>query len=235
MRRAYDPHGAALLDCFRGDTLAMLICYQDGVRDDVPAAFWLRETIDPLEAFALDLCRGRVLDVGAGAGIHSLELQRRSVEVTAIDIAPECVAIMRERGVRDAQAADLYGFEGGPFDTIICLCNGLDKVGRLADLPRFLDRMRLLLAPGGQLIADSFDLRVGADEVRLAELERKTADGRYFGETDLRFEYKGRSGASFSTLQIDYETLARLAERSGWWCELIRSDGNHYLARTRPA
>lgn len=234
MRPAYDPHGAALLDCFRGEASAVLICHQDGMRDDVPAAFWLREAIDPLEALALDLCHGRVLDVGAGAGLHSLELQRRGVEVMAIDIAPECVAIMCERGVRHVVTADLYAFEGGPFDTIICLCNGLDKVGRLADLPKFLNRMRHLLARGGQLIADSFDLRVGADEARLAELGRKTAGGRYFGEIDLRFEYKGRSGAPFSTLQIDFETLAQIAERTDWACELIQSDGGHYLARVVP-
>ncbi|HEY9620932.1 MAG TPA: class I SAM-dependent methyltransferase [Crinalium sp.] len=235
MKDAYNPHGAALMDCFRGDTSAILICYQDGVRDDVPASFWLREAIDPLETLALELCRGHVLDVGAGAGLHSLELQRRGIEVTAIDVAPECVTIMRERGVRNAEVADLYEFEGGPFDTIACLCNGLDKVGRLTDLPRFLDRMRQLLAPGGQLIADSFDVRIGADESCLADLARKTEAGRYFGELDLRFEYKGQSGAPFSVLQVDYETLAQIAGQNGWHCDLIKRVGAHYLVRARPA
>lgn len=230
----YDPHGAALLDCFRGDTSATLICHQDGGRDDVPAAFWLRQALDPLEALALDLCRGRVLDVGAGAGLHSLELQRRRIEVTAIDVASECVTIMRERGVHRAEVADLYRFEGGPFDTVICLCNDLDKVGRLADLPRFLSRMRRLLAPDGQLIADSFDLRVGAGPTRLEEFSRRESAGRYFGEMDLRFEYKGRSGAPFSVLQIDYDTLALTAGNNGWQCELIESVDGHYLARARP-
>jgi SAM-dependent methyltransferase len=177
MREAYSPHGAALLDCFHGESSAMLICYQDGRRDDVPATFWLREAIDPLESRALDLCCGHVLDVGAGAGVHSLELQRRGLDVTAIDIAPECVAIMRERGVRKAEAANVYAFDGGPFDTILCLCNGLDKVGRLADLPRFLGRMRELLASGGQFIADSFDPRIGADAERLAKWHRKRRPG----------------------------------------------------------
>lgn len=230
MKHAYSPHGAALLDCFRGESSAMLICDQDGTRDDVPAAFWLREEIDPLESRALDQCRGRVLDVGAGAGVHALELQRRGIDVTAIDIAPECVAIMRERGVGKAEAADLFAFDGGPFDTILCLCNGLDKVGRLADLPRFLERMRTLLAQGGQLVADSFDVRIGADAARLAELGRKEAAGRYFGEMDLQFEYKGRRGAPFSVLHVDYETLADIAGRHGWRCEQIASDGGHYLA-----
>jgi SAM-dependent methyltransferase len=231
MNQAYRPHGAALLDCFRGDTAAMLICHQDGARDDVPASFWLRETVDPLEELALTMCRGRVLDLGAGAGLHALPLQRRGLDVTAIDIAPECVTIMRERGVTNALVADLYTFDGGPFDTIISLCNGLDKVGRLANLPRFLERMRSLLAPGGQLLADSFDLRVDADAARLAEITRKKVAGRYFGELDMQLEYKGRSGEPFTVLQVDYHTLSATAERNGWQCEKIRSEGGHYLFR----
>lgn len=235
MNDAYRPHGAALLDCFRGDASATLICYQDGVRDDVPARFWLRETIDPLEARALDLCRGRVLDLGAGAGLNTLRLQRRGLQVTAIDVAPECVAIMRERGVANAVAADLYTFEGGPFDTILCLCNGLDKVGRLEDLPRFLDRMRELLAPGGRLIADSFDVRVGASAGVRAAIARKQAAGRYPGELDLVFEYRGVRGSPFTVLQIDYRTFARIAGANGWRCEMIDSEGGHYLALACPA
>ena len=235
VKNSYDPHGAALLDCFRGDAEATLICYQDGARDDVPAAFWLRETIDPLEQCALDLCRGHVLDVGAGSGLHSLTLQNRGFDVTAFDVSAECVTIMRERGVRDAEIADLYEFEGGPFDTIICLCNGLDKVGRLADLPRFLDHMRKLLKPDGRLIADSFDLRADASAEQLAVFAKKEAAGRYFGELDLRFEYKGVSGDPFTVLQVDFETLSEIALKSGWHCELIVKKGGHYLVEARPA
>lgn len=77
MDEAYDPHGTALLDCFRGATDAMLLCHQDGARDDVPASFWLRQTIAPLEALALDLAHGHVLDLGAGTGLHTLALQCR--------------------------------------------------------------------------------------------------------------------------------------------------------------
>ena len=66
-------------------------------------------------------------------------------------------------------------------------------------------------------------------------LARKEAANRYFGEVDLQFEYKGRSGAPFSALHIDYETLARMAEQHGWRCEVMRSVGGRYLACVRPA
>ena len=234
MRAAYDPHSEALLDYFAGSASATLICIQDGERDDVPAAFWFRDTIDPLEQRALDLAHGRVLDLGAGTGVHALRLQQRGVDVVAIDVAPGCVQIMRQRGLRQALSADLYEFDGGPFDTILCICNGLDKVGRLADLPRFLDRMRHLLAPGGQLLADSFDLRVGASPERLAELARKELSGSYFGEMDLQFEFNGCRGAAFTVLQIDDQTLAQHACELGWSCEVLERNGGHYLARLAP-
>lgn len=82
---------------------------------------------------------------------------------------------------------------------------------------------------------DSFDLRVGADAARLADLSHKEAAGRYFGEVDLQFEYKGRTGPPFSVLHIDFETLSHIAEQHGWRCALIGSDGGHYLARAQLA
>jgi len=228
---AHFPHGEAMLRYFNGDRAAMLICHQDGRRDDVPAAFWFRDTVDPLEQCGLELCRGRVLDLGAGAGVHALALQRRGLDVVALDVAPQSAEIMRKRGVHHPVVGDLAEFDAGPFDTILCLCNGLDKVGRLDALPGFLARMRSLLAPGGQIIADSFDLRVGADAQTASEIRRKTQAGRYFGEIDLVFEFEGRRGASFSTLQVDPDTLVRYAARCGYSVEIIQRQGGHFLAR----
>jgi len=231
MSSAYHPHGAALLDCFRGNRDATLVCHQDGERDDVPAAFWLRDSFDALEELALELCRGHVLDVGAGAGVHALDLQRRGLRVTAIDVVPECVEVMQARGVRTFACVDLFAVDGGPFDTILCLCNGLDKVETLAALPRFLAQARSLVAKGGQLLADSFDLRVGASPESLARIAQKQAAGRYFGEIDLRFEYEGRTGPVFRVLHVDYETFARVAQETGRRSERVQARGGHWLAR----
>lgn len=227
---SYDLHGEALLDCFRGDTDAVLICHQDGGRDDVPASFWLRDTVDALEMAALDQCRGKILDIGAGAGVHALELQRRGFDVTAIDIAPQCITVMKERGVNRPLLADVMQFHGDRFDTLLCLCNGLDKVGRLSALPAFLERIRCLMAPGGQLLTDSFDLR-GQLEVASNGASATSEVRTITGELALQFEYRGRHGNHFTTLQVDYETLAQVAGQHGWASECLRRKGIHYLAR----
>lgn len=231
---AYGLHGAALLDHERGAPDMVLGVEQEGARDDVPAAFWFRREIDTLEQAALDLCRGRILDLGAGTGVHALRLQHAGHAVTAIEVEPACVEIMRRRGVRDARQADLLAFEGGPFDTLISLCNGLDKVGRLADLPRFLAQVRALLAPGGQFLADSFDLRVGADDAARKRFAAREVEGRFWGEMDLRFLYRGETGAPFTVLHVDAGTLSDAARAEGLGCEVLRQEGGHYLARLEP-
>ena len=230
----YDLHGEALLDCYRGEADATLICHQDGERDDVPAAFWLRDSFDPLESAMMGLCRGRILDLGAGAGIHALALQKRGLEVVALDISSACVAIMRERGVRNACQGDMYDFHAPPFDTVACFCNGLDKIGQLADLPRFLDKMRTLVAHGGQLLADSFDVRTNAGPEELARYAAKQAEGRYFGELELAFEYRGKRSEPFSVLQLDFDTLHDVPDSAGWGCEKIAETGGHYFVRMQP-
>lgn len=231
---AYAPHGAALLAFETRDASAVLTCWQDGERDDVPAAFWFRDAIDPLEAAALDLCQGRVLDLGAGMGVHALRLQARGLAVTALDVEPACVAIMRRRGVQRAVLGNLLAFDGGPFETVLCVCNGLDKVGRLARLLRFLDAARGLVAPGGQLLADSLDPLHGADAAALARAARKAEQGRHPGEVKLRFALSGVLGAPFGVLHLSPETLAREASACGWGCEILLREGGHFLARLVP-
>ena len=120
-----EPHAHALRDYFAGARDATLTLYSDlGEQEEIPAALFFRtpEEFFPFERAALELCRGRVLDVGAGTGVHSLYLQERGHDVVAIDVMADAVEIMRERGVRDARYAgeawielEYKGVKGPPF------------------------------------------------------------------------------------------------------------------------
>lgn len=212
----YDLHGRSLERHEAGEHALVLECIQDGVRDDVPVAFWFRDHIDPLEQRALELARGRVLDVGAGAGVHSLPLQARGLSVVALDVARGCVDVMRARGVKDARQGDFFAWDETGFDTVLCLCNGLDKVGSLDRLPEFLRRIKGALATGGQAFADSFD---------------PPQSGKGSHQMQLSFSLDGRESAPFSVLQIDFDTLQSVANVVGLRCSVEARNGSHYLAR----
>ncbi len=174
---------------------------------------------------------GRVLDVGAGAGCHSLALQERGADVTAIDISPLSVDVMLRRGVKDARVADLFDESfAGCYDTVLMLMNGSGIVGRLERMPLFFRRMKLLLAQGGQVLMDSSDLRyIYEDEDGAMDID---LNARYYGELDFRMQYKKVKGAPFGWLYVDFDTLAGYARESGFRAELV-AEGEHYdyLAR----
>jgi 2-polyprenyl-3-methyl-5-hydroxy-6-metoxy-1,4-benzoquinol methylase len=231
----YNLHGVSLVDYLDGETETTITVYGELVeRREVPVRLFFRDPAEfpPLERRAIELCRGRVLDIGAGAGCHSLALQERGLTVCAIDFLPECVEVMKKRGVREAHCANIHTFEAEPFDTLFSMMNGTAVVRDLAALQPFLMDIQRLLKPDGQFLVDSTDMRQVAAPALQAYLEMKRERGEYFGEMNLQLEYKGRKGAPFTQLYIDAETLSEHAARAGWVCEIVeRDESGRYLAR----
>ena len=230
-----EPYGQALLDFFYGDPTATIVVHRDdGHADNLPAGVFFREpaAFSPIEQAALDLCRGHVLDVGAGTGCHSLALQERGTRVLAIDVSPQALEILAQRGVEECRQADIFQFHGGPFDTLLLMMHGIGMVGDLAGLDRFLGHAHTLLKPGGQLLFDSLDVRRTDEPAHLAYQEANRQAGRYFGEIRMRFEYQGHMGPLFGWLHVDPGTLAGRAEELGWSCRVVRQEENgDYLAQ----
>jgi SAM-dependent methyltransferase len=234
----WKPHAAAMEAYHRGKHDAVLVVYDDFERDEVPISYFFRapEEFPRLEQLALELCRGHVLDVGAGSGCHSLALQDRGFEVTAIEILPPLVRILQERGVRDTRLASWMEVEGGPFDTVFMMMNGLGLTETLSGLAGFFQDARRLVSRGGQVLADSTDVRARLDPEagRTGALERP--DGRYVGELHFQVEYEGRKGDPFPQLYVDANTLIRYARKEEWGCEILQGpdEYGHYLARLTP-
>jgi SAM-dependent methyltransferase len=235
---AWTPHVDAMVAYHQGRRDATIVVYDDYERDEVPVGYFFREPADfpPLERRALELCRGRVLDVGAGAGCHALALQDQGLEVTAIEVAPELVQVLRARGVRDARVATWMDLQSEPYDTVLIMMNGVGLAETLGGLRPFFRRLRDLLRPGGQVLADSTDVRVYM-EPKAGETGRlRRPDGRYLGELHFQLEFDGKKGAPFSQLYVDPDTLARYAAEEGWGCEIVLppDEYGHYLARLTP-
>lgn len=222
----------------RGQQDAVIVVYDDFGCDEVPISYFFRtpDQFPPYEQLALECCRGHVLDVGAGSGCHSLALQARGFRVTAIEGVTGLVKILRDRGVHDARLATWMDLEAGPFDTVLLLMNGIGLAETLPGLRRFFRRARRLVGPGGQVLADSTDVRVRMvpDAARKGSLRQ--IDGRYLGELHFQLEFNGRKGQPFAQLYVDAQTLDRHARREGWACKIIQApdEYGHYLACLTP-
>jgi len=200
----------------------------------MPVSHFFREpaAFTTVEKTALQHCRGRVLDAGAGTGLHSLVLQQQGLDVTAIDISAQAVQIMGRRGVKDVHCADLFSYRAGPFDTLLMMGHGIGAVETVAGLDRFLAHVHGLLAPGGQVLLDSLDVRATSEPGNLAYQEANRQAGRYIGEIRIQLGYQGEQGPLCGWLHVDPETLTEHAEKAGWQCEvLVQEETGNYLAR----
>ena len=232
MNSKMDPMGRAIADYHKTGKADRLRVFSPMFEEDeIPLATLFRtyEEMPEIERKALDMTRGKTLDVGAGSGCHSLVLQGRGVDVTAIDISPLSVETMRQRGVKKVVEQDFFTI-GGKYDTILMLMNGIGIVGTLERMPEFFRHLDKILATGGQVLCDSSDISyVFEDENGLIEYPDT---GHYYGELSYRMQYKDTIGEPFDWLYIDAETLRKEAEKNGYAVEVV-AVGEHfdYMAR----
>lgn len=190
-----------------------------GPKEEMPVETYFRreDEMPLLETTALQHCRGKILDIGAGAGSHALWLQQHGADVTALDISPAAASVMEARGINQVLAKDIFTLETGNYDTLLLLMNGIGISGTLEGFRKFLKHAKKLLNDNGQLIFDSSDIAY-LYEHKVPALKN------YYGEIAYRYEYKGQKTDWFSWLYVDTETLSAIAAEEGWQVEMLFED-----------
>lgn len=197
----------------------------------LPYLFRTFADMPSIEKKALQLCKGKVLDIGCGSGSHSLYLQKKGHEVTALDFSKGAIEVAKTKGVQQTHYGDIFDFDGDKFDTLLLLMNGVGIAGNLNKLNDLLTKLKSLLNINGQILLDSSDIiyMFDTDEDGGHWIPNNVS---YYGEVEFQMEYKHMKSASFPWLYLDFNTLRRAAGYHDFECELVR-EGEHYdyLAR----
>ncbi len=228
-----DIFGKALLDYQNGSYSEDIKTYSSLDEEDIiplPYLFRGYKDMPPLERKALQLCKGTVLDIGCGAGSHSLYLQQNESWVTALDSSAGAIETCSLRGVKNTVHSTIGAYDQGKYDTLLLLMNGIGLAGKLSELGAFLSHLKSILKPNGQILLDSSDIIYMFEEeeggVWLPISEN------YYGEVEFKMSYKGMTSDSFFWLYTDFDTLTKVAAAQDLYCEMI-CEGKHYdyLAR----
>lgn len=237
MLKSKDIFGKALLDYFKQrDTPEFknleehIITWTNISEEDLlPLSYLFRDYLQmpKIEQQALKLARGKVLDVGCGAGSHSLYLQNKKFKVKAIDISLGAVLTSKKRGIINVEHQDLLE-EKKSFDTILLLMNGTGIFQTYNQISIYLSHLKRLLTPNGQILIDSSDIAYMYDDDERQALSRYC----YYGELDYYISYKNEIEYPMKWLYLDYDTLSKACQKVGLKCEKVLN-GEHfdYLAR----
>jgi len=198
-----------------------------GPKVEMPISLYFRneKQLPKLEKKALGLCKGKVLDIGAGTGSHALILQNKSLDVVGLEISPSACEVMNNRGLKKVVCEDIFKFKDGKYDTLLLLMNGIGLCGDLEGFIKFLKKAETLLNENGILIFDSSDICYMYEDDELPT-------DQYYGEVTCRYEYQKEVTEWFNWLYLDFKTLEKIVSEEGWKSELIFQDENdQYLVK----
>lgn len=227
---SWEPLGLMLLDYFKGDQTAECTVLSN-VEEDTTlkgSLFFRNEGITELENIALNHCEGRILEIGAGVGVHSLELQNTGYDITAIEVSQHCCDIMKNQRVNNVINADFftYKFEQ-KFDTILLLMNGIGFVEDFVGLERFFQIVNKILETKGKLIFDTTDISYATENQKSKASIKKVSE--YFGIVWYSLLYKNYIGKPYKWLYLDYTSLKKMALKNGFNTKMLFENDSQYL------
>jgi SAM-dependent methyltransferase len=229
-KKGGDPIGTAILDYAATKKPTDIIVGSDICEDDIiPIEVLFRKfnEMPELEQIAIDSSKGKVLDVGAGAGVHSLELQDRGHAVFPIELSPGAVTYMKKIGL-NARKMNFFDLKDEKYDTILMMMNGIGIAGKLSNLEQTLKHAKTLLNDGGKILCDSSDIKyLYEDEDGSLWVD---LNSEYYGNFRFQMKYKQDKGPWFDWLYVDFDNLFKAAKNVGLKAKRLYENEDHYLA-----
>lgn len=229
MKQENDPMGEAVLSYYTNKDNTPIIVRSSDLDDDIIDTSYLfrkRSDMPKLEKEALKQCSGKVLDIGACSGCHSLILQDQGLDVTALDISQKCCDVMISRGIRNVVNSDIFEYKESGFDTILLLMNGIGIAQSPDGIVKLLSKLKLMLNRGGKILLDSSDLVYLYEEEDGSVVFDLNSD-KYYGIIDYKMSYKNIVGESFDWIFADQVLLSDCANLVGMQVSIIQK-GEHY-------
>jgi SAM-dependent methyltransferase len=233
LKKLEDAYGRLILDYLETAEGIEIVERDDGFINASgygPAAYFFPFRRWPkAERAAMRYVKGRVLDVGCGAGRVALHLQERGHDVVGIDVSPLAVEVARRRGVKDVRELPVtrVGRQLGSFDTVVMFGNNFGLMGSKRRAPWLLRRFLAVTNEGARVLAESVDPYKTDNPDHLAFHRLNRRRGRMPGQLRIRIRYGHYTTPWFDYLLASPEEMEKLAKGTGWRLARVIDKGEH--------
>jgi 2-polyprenyl-3-methyl-5-hydroxy-6-metoxy-1,4-benzoquinol methylase len=230
-----DAFGHALLDAHNGVEADEIIERDDSYVDSMSARdyFSAYEAWSPIEQKAMQFVKGRVLDIGVGAGRHSLFLQEKGFDVLGIDVSPLVLEVCRKRGLKKSKLMPIesVNFKPESFDTILMMGNNFGLFGNLKKAERLLKKFQKMTSKDALIIASTRDPYKTDNPAHLQYHKMNRRKGRMSGQVRIRVRYQKYKGRWFDYLLVSKEEMTQILSNTGWEVkEFLETGDPSYIA-----
>jgi len=236
LTKSQDAYGQAFYDYYRGSGSAVIIERDDGYIDfDTSLVNYFKNVRQwkPDQKKAIGHCTGRVLDIGCGAGQHSLYLQDKGFDVLGIDVSPLAIKTCKLRGLKQAKVLSIDGISRrlGRFDTILMFGNNFGLFGNVRKAKQLLKRFHTLTSPDARIIAQCLNPLNTTNPHHLKYHRRNRARGRLPGQLNIRVRYQEKASPWFDFIFVTPDEMHTVLNNTGWQIrKFISGSGTSYFA-----
>ncbi len=229
-----DAHGHLMYDFFKGQEVFEIVERDDGYFQALPMTLYFGEyrKWPRIEREAIRYVRGRVLDVGCGAGRHALYLQKKRFDVLGIDVSPLAVKVSRLRGVKKARVVSFEDASSrlGVFDTVLMMGNNFGLFQSFRKARVLLRGLREMTGEGARIVAEVRDPYKTRDPDHLAYHKRNRTLGRMAGQVRIRVLYRKFATPWFDYLFVSRDEMKQILQGTGWKAKWFIGRGPGYIA-----
>ncbi|MCZ2808970.1 MAG: class I SAM-dependent methyltransferase [Candidatus Bathyarchaeota archaeon] len=230
-----DAFGQMLLAYYKGKDVSEIVERDDGLKNarNPKGYFSGYEDWHPIEQKAMRLVKGRLLDVGCGAGRHSLYLQKKGFDVLGIDVSPLAIEVCKLRGLKKAKVLSIEDadFKPNSFDTILMMGNNFGLLGSFNKARRLLNKFHRMTSDNALIIADTRDPYKTDDPNHLKYHKLNKKKGRMAGQVRIRTRFQNYVSEWFDYLMVSKEEMNAILNGTGWKIkEFIDSNASKYVA-----
>jgi SAM-dependent methyltransferase len=236
MKKYQDAYGQAMYDYLQGKGGTEIIERDDGYFNASGGpAYYLSEykRWPACQKKALRYARGKVLDIGCGAGRHSIYLQKKGLDVIGIDNSPLAIKVCKLRGLRKTRIISITQISPklGRFETILMLGNNFGLLANFKRAKKLLKRFYKMTTPSARIIAESYDPYQTDDPIHLAYHRRNKSRGRMAGQVRIRIRYKKSVTPWFDYLLVSKDEMRQILAGTGWEVKyFIDTQAGRYVA-----
>jgi len=235
MKPEEDAFGQGLWAHYNSKESFQIVERDDGYIDAMSPTIYFSEHKDWPQSVqkAMEFAKGRVLDVGCGAGRHSLYLQETGLDVLGIDISPLAIEVCKLRGLRKAEvmSIDEVNFKPNSFDTIIMMGNNFGLFHSSKKARELLNRFHKITSPNALIVAETRDPYTTENPAHLEYHRSNRKRGRMGGQVRIRVRFKKYATRWFDYLMVSKEEMREILRGTGWKVEgFIDAEDSDYIA-----
>ncbi len=236
LKLSQDAQGHAMYDFYQGKQVSVIIERDDGYIDvdDGPKVYFSKfKDWSDHQKQAMKYVKGRVIDIGCGAGRHSLYLQSKGFDILGIDVSPYALKVCKLRGIKKIKLmpASELSSKLGKFDTILMLGNNFGLFENIKFSRRLLKKFSSITNDRAQIIAETLDPYGTKEKYHTKYHKQNRRKGKCGGEVILRARYLNYITPWFKYWLAAKSEIKQMLVGTDWHvCKFINSKGPIYIA-----